>query len=607
MKKNKRKLLSIITILSLILNLSIPSIINAHEILKKDNSEKSITVGIYGNSKETIYQGKDIKLEDKDTAFTILKRIIGDKNIDYTKIGESTILINSIFGLKDNSKDGWIYAINRNISNQGWNNYNLKDGDELIIHYDIDKMNPQILKSYNKLDKFIKGESGENNNSKITLSIERRVLGQPDILKPTEIEIKEGEKASYVFDRVIKGIKLSYEKQGSLNDTFYLSKVYLNSDKSESLQEKEHGAFSGWMYSVNGVNPSELMSDYRLKDGDTIRIHYTAQSYGEDIKAVDEIYKLKSNLNEIFKLNEKEYTKESWKDFQEVVESIKMSIPSDDDIGSMMSTSIGGEDIYDAATLKTEMESFIQALNDAKDTLEKIPEVDKFIKLVEKLPEVITSENFKEVDNSIKKYNLLSEDQKKEVPKATIEVLENAKEKLKIANKTFNQVTIEKLPLNIKVLSSAIINDSKEYKNISDKIKGKEILFLEDVNLKNLESKEKYNLSENEKVNVVISYLGNLLDYKNISIVHQKHDGTIEFIGVDKGLKIDKKENKLSFELKSLSPVGIIGEKYRKPSSSGGGSISSSNTLNSVDTNKIVGNTRYETAIKVSKEGWNKA
>ncbi|RDY22464.1 hypothetical protein CHF27_013280, partial [Romboutsia maritimum] len=49
--------------------------------------------------------------------------------------------------------------------------------------------------------------------------------------------------------------------------------------------------------------------------------------------------------------------------------------------------------------------------------------------------------------------------------------------------------------------------------------------------------------------------------------------------------------------------------KPSKPSSSGGSSHSGGNSSSSVavDTKKIVGNTRYETAIKVSKEGWNKA
>jgi hypothetical protein len=41
------------------------------------------------------------------------------------------------------------------------------------------------------------------------------------------------------------------------------------------LAEKEHGATSGWMYSVNGTTPSVAASSYKLENGDRVSWYYT--------------------------------------------------------------------------------------------------------------------------------------------------------------------------------------------------------------------------------------------------------------------------------------------------------------------------------------------
>lgn len=40
------------------------------------------------------------------------------------------------------------------------------------------------------------------------------------------------------------------------------------------LAEKEHGATSGWMYSVNGVQPNQSAGGYVLSDGDSVSWYY---------------------------------------------------------------------------------------------------------------------------------------------------------------------------------------------------------------------------------------------------------------------------------------------------------------------------------------------
>ena len=42
------------------------------------------------------------------------------------------------------------------------------------------------------------------------------------------------------------------------------------------LAEKEHGATSGWLYSVNGVEPNRACDAVTLSDGDTVNWHYSA-------------------------------------------------------------------------------------------------------------------------------------------------------------------------------------------------------------------------------------------------------------------------------------------------------------------------------------------
>jgi len=40
------------------------------------------------------------------------------------------------------------------------------------------------------------------------------------------------------------------------------------------LAEKEHGANSGWVYSVNGIEPNTACSNYVLADGDSVAWTY---------------------------------------------------------------------------------------------------------------------------------------------------------------------------------------------------------------------------------------------------------------------------------------------------------------------------------------------
>lgn len=135
----------------------------------------------------------------------------------------------------------------------------------------------------------------------ITISLEAGTVGLGNIIAPTQYSITIGEKASTVVDRLLNEYGIGYKSTGSIEDNFYLARIYktgvargskipdklrecLENDGfyiSEITDENSLGEFdfcekSGWMVSVNGKQPGGLgLSDYILKDGDVIRLRFT--------------------------------------------------------------------------------------------------------------------------------------------------------------------------------------------------------------------------------------------------------------------------------------------------------------------------------------------
>ena len=58
----------------------------------------------------------------------------------------------------------------------------------------------------------------------------------------------------------------------SINAKNYATGIYVAS--INGLAEKDHGASSGWVYAVNGVEPGTACSNYELSDGDTLTWTY---------------------------------------------------------------------------------------------------------------------------------------------------------------------------------------------------------------------------------------------------------------------------------------------------------------------------------------------
>lgn len=156
----------------------------------------------------------------------------------------------------------------------------------------------------------IHSEAVEDNGviGQITISLEASTLGIDYLIPPTKVDIRKGEKGSYVLDQLLRNQGFSYSNTGSLDNNFYLQSVTkpgllsnLNipddlwalveenstfADKNsyvvDSLGEFDFANGSGWMYSVNGDFPNYGFSDAYFLDGDVVRIRFTL-NYGKDI------------------------------------------------------------------------------------------------------------------------------------------------------------------------------------------------------------------------------------------------------------------------------------------------------------------------------------
>lgn len=201
--------------------------------------------------------------------------------------------------------------------------------------------------------------------AKVKFSVERRVLGKPDIISTKEVDIKDGEPTSVVLDRILKEANIKYKYSGDIKNSFYLSKIKVD---EKFLGEFDHGYLSGWMYSVNGSKPGVGMSGYNLHNGDVVRIHYTAKEFGQDVDCVDKIFALREKINQGKNYKEENYTKETFENLKSSISEAEADMLSDEEIGQGMSTTLGKGDA-DLKVLSDKMEQHIKSIDDAISAL----------------------------------------------------------------------------------------------------------------------------------------------------------------------------------------------------------------------------------------------
>ena len=119
------------------------------------------------------------------------------------------------------------------------------------------------------------GSGGSSAKKKTaSLSVEKKSIGQGDIISTTSVTIEDGDTALTILKRVANEKGISVKSTGS-GKTLYVKAI-------DGLEEFDHGPLSGWMYSINGNFRSDGVGEYQIKDGDKIRFQYTT-NLGKDI------------------------------------------------------------------------------------------------------------------------------------------------------------------------------------------------------------------------------------------------------------------------------------------------------------------------------------
>lgn len=142
----------------------------------------------------------------------------------------------------------------------------------------------------------------------VYFTCEKSIIGQNLIIEPCKISVSKNTRVSEILDKVFSDNNITYVYNGSLTDGFYLSRIkkcddgtfdipqiIKNSDvynrrvnsnnvNAPDLAERSFIGTSGWYYFVNNSAPNVGMSDYKVSDGDVIRIQFTLFGLGEDLK-----------------------------------------------------------------------------------------------------------------------------------------------------------------------------------------------------------------------------------------------------------------------------------------------------------------------------------
>lgn len=86
------------------------------------------------------------------------------------------------------------------------------------------------------------------------------------ILSTSAITVKNGESVMSALKKILKENRINF----SISSSGYVRMI-------SGLSEFDCGAYSGWMYKVNGVLPSVSTKSYPLKDGDEVEFVYTCK------------------------------------------------------------------------------------------------------------------------------------------------------------------------------------------------------------------------------------------------------------------------------------------------------------------------------------------
>ncbi|MBQ0138713.1 MAG: hypothetical protein KBT36_05405 [Kurthia sp.] len=381
-----------------------------------------------------------------------------DANGDKISINDINITNNSkavAVNWDDNEKTS--YTLNLSL---GENKINITvNGDEVISNdYTIIKLD---------------AEDGENIGDYV-FSLDAFTVGLGYIVEPTRMPIYKGQNAAQILDNQLSNQGFTYSNTGSLESGFYLSSISKKqgsiydagvnipkeiedlaydidpSEHEESLGEFDFNYMSGWMYKLNNVFPNVGFSDSYLQEDDVMSVQFTV-GYGAELGGGwsgdsfpsvnrDEITMQLAYINSAGK----------WKEL--FLANNKVQEAYDNQMELMATFGIEQETINAAE----------QQMNEA------IGEVIN--PLLASLPETITSENWKEIANTVEAVENTTKKQQRTF--TNIEKYYDLKEKYDFF-KTAEQLAVDfaKLP---EVSEITLKNDLKNILKLKEKYMGLE-------------------------------------------------------------------------------------------------------------------------------------
>ena len=159
---------------------------------------------------------------------------------------------------------GKVYAITKlkaDASKSGYNEVCYDRGEDLII--ETNHLTGYIV--YAVKDVSVSDGGDISKNETVKISVERKTIGLSDLYNG-KVKYEQGDT---VYDALVKtGLNLE-------GDSSYVAGI-------AGLREKQHGAGSGWMVTVNGEFINCSVGDYKVSPNDTIRWQYTT-NLGKDL------------------------------------------------------------------------------------------------------------------------------------------------------------------------------------------------------------------------------------------------------------------------------------------------------------------------------------
>lgn len=292
----------------------------------------------------------------------------------------------------------------------------------------------------------------------VTVAVEKFSIGQGYLVEPELVPVYKDMTAAEVITRYLEDHNLEYEHTGTIEDSFYLSAVkdtkgsktavfpettkkYAQENKiqlkegrrKDYLGEFDYSNGSGWKYTVNDDMTDQGMSQMKLKDGDVVRVSFTAIALGQDLGNKEGSFMPVTNRDALTKM----------------LAEINSSDRKEEILASPNVRAAYLSAIQTISDLEENQESIDEAVANLKEAQEN-PEdpsdideaVQNVISLIEAIGNSITLESKEAIEKARTAYDALTDVQKKLV--TNLELLEAAEDAYAKLNQEYLQEQKEK-------------------------------------------------------------------------------------------------------------------------------------------------------------------